>query len=254
MTTRIKLETSVTELFVGITMGAFMSFFVVYVVLWAATLSEGFTELLEWPDMLIFVAIPVFVFWLLGRNSKWNWEFAGRFPLLIGVTVGMAWGYYDLERNYSEKELLYCGYISPLEKSCVVHVSKQESEYYIRSVTYLPDNGEKPVEHFVCDPVAIESHEFKFDSFGCILFNHVQFDEWSEQSLSTDGTWPDYTVYLVSKVEELKNDPISDEGVAIMRAHVRSDAPLPVIKRRAYMKSKYGGSVSGDVLGKLNMR
>jgi hypothetical protein len=69
-------------------MGAFMSFFVVYVGLWATTLSEGFTELLEWPDMLIFVAIPAFVFWLLGRNPKWNWEFAGRFPLSLVFKYG----------------------------------------------------------------------------------------------------------------------------------------------------------------------
>lgn len=236
MTTRSKLETSVTELFFGIAMGAFVPSFVVFVCL-LATLSEGYTWLQQWPDMLIFVAIPAFVFWLFGRKSKWNWDFEGRFPLLIGVTAGMAWGYFVLEADYSDKDLFYCGYISRIEKNCVVQIRKQDRDYYIRSVTYLPDNSEKPVEHFVCDLVGIESHEFKFDSFGCILFDQVQFDERSEPSLTTDGTWPDYTVYLVTKVSELKKDPISDEGVAIMRAHVRSDAPLPVIKRRAYMES-----------------
>jgi hypothetical protein len=240
MTTRSELEKSVAELFFGITLGAFVSFFVVFVGLFA-TLSEGYTELLEWPNMLIFVAVPAFVFWLFGRKSKWSWEVDGRFPLLIGVAAGMTWAYCILERDYGEKELLYCGYISPIEKSCVVHVRKQGNYYYIRSVAYLPDMGEKPVEHFVYDQEGIDSHEFKFDSFGCILFDHVRFNEDSPLSSSTDESWPDYTVYLVTKVEELKNDPISDEDVAIMRAHLRSDAPLPVINRRAYMKSKYDG-------------
>lgn len=249
MTTRSKLEKSVAELFFGITWGAFVSFFVVFVGLWAI-MSEGYTELLEWPNMFIFIAVPAFVFWLFGRKSKWNWEVDGRFPLLIGITAGMAWAYYVLERDYSKKELLYCGYISPIEKSCVVHVRKQENYYYIRSVTYLPDKGEKPVELIVYDQEVIDSHEFKFDSFGCISFDHVRFDKDSSLPSSTDESWPDYTVYLVTKVEELENNPISDEGVAIMRAHLRSDAPLSVIKRRAYMKSKYDGwTGSGDVKG-----
>lgn len=248
MTTRSKLETSATELFVGITMGAFVSFFVVFVCLWA-TLSEGYTELLQWPDMLIFIAIPAFVFWLFGRKSKWNWDFGGRFPLLIGVTAGMAWGYYVLETDYSDKDLFYCGYISRIEKNCVVQIRKQESVYYIRSVIYLPDNSERAVENFVYDQEVIKSHEFKFDSFGGILFKHVRFDEGSELLSSSDGFKPDFTVYLVSKVEELKNDLISDEGIVLMRAHLKGDTPLPVINLRAYINSRFDGSAkSGNVL------
>lgn len=240
MTTRSRPEASATELFFTVTMGAFVSFFVVFVCLWA-TLCEGYTELLQWPDMLIFVAVPTFVFWLFGRKSKWNWEFDGRCPLLIGVTAGMAWGYYVLEADYSEKELLYCGYISEVDQNCIALVKKRQRRY---SIDYLytkslHDNEELYVAHEIYECEPLDASDFNFKHRDYIKFGDVLIDKKSEL-LTPDSQNEDpsgITVFLVSKIERFKDDTISDKVKATIRAHLRGDCPDAIVRRREYIES-----------------
>jgi hypothetical protein len=251
-------KSSYTAGLLMITLSALTPFFVVFILLWI-TLSGGYTELMQWPDLVIFVSIPVCVFWLLGRKSKWDWEpLEGRFIVLLGVIAGMGWGYYALEKDCSEKDFLYCGYLINQNKNCIVIVKKQGSRYYIDDLlTEKPNsNGQSIVSHALIDHEAIESHEFDVNRFGCIAFKHVRFQKENGISSlnSADEPMPTCTVYLTSKVEELKEYTLSDRGKAAIRAHLQGDCPDAIAQMRNYYDQqpniKRGGLIS-DILPNL---
>ncbi len=182
-----------------------------------------------WAIIGVLLVIPICSHFLFAGNlSKTVW--------IITTVVGMSYGCYLADKNWSEKDLIYTGYFSNegSRRPCIVKVLKDGREYHIESIwTTSLEDSEHETTYLRLesgDPIDLSSFKFKLKERlpirDLIVYDHTRFKKEHPDEIfpfNADTEYFEINLFILSKIEKIKNQTVSELAYQKAKDHLSRD-------------------------------